>query len=163
MFIAHTDKQTGKTVVENLTGEMPVEQLAAREGWLNWRIISEQEAAELQKPTPEEQLVAMQKQFTDAIQARLDAFAKTRNWDNVYTCVARINSKNPQYKLEAEYMLEAMDDTWDAAIAVLNAVLADERPMPTLEDVFAELPILAWPDEATPDDEPEPEDVAQPS
>ncbi len=118
-------------------------------GWASgtWRVITEDEAHDLQKPSPEEARAAMQQAFTAAIQERLDAFAQTRMWDDAASCALRVSSPVPQYALEARYMLDSMDYAWSIGTNILNAVLAGERPMPTLEEVMAELPELAWPDE----------------
>ena len=96
--------------------------------------------------TPAERLSAMQKQFTDAIQQRLDAFAQTRMWDDAKSCALRATSKIERYRVEGQYMLDAMDETWDTGTAILNAVLTGQRPMMSLEEVLAELPVLAWPE-----------------
>jgi len=97
--------------------------------------------------TPVEQLAAMQKQFTDAIQARLDTFAQTRLWDDAASCALRSTSKIEHYRIEGRYMLDVMDETWDTGTQILNAVLTGQRPMMTLGEVLAELPALAWPEE----------------
>ena len=39
------------------------------------------------------------------------------------------------------------DATWAAGYAIMDAVLAGTRPMPTWAEVEAELPPLRWPDE----------------
>ena len=95
-------------------------------------------------PTPEQ----IQKQFTDAIQDRLDSFAQTRMWDTAASCALRWNSKVPQYRVEGQYMSDTVDDTWVIATQILNDVLSGERPMPTLDEVMAELPPLEWPEAA---------------
>jgi len=87
-----------------------------------------------------------QQEFTDAIQAHLDAFARTRGYDGILSAASYATSTVPQFKAEGQYAVEARDRTWDAAYAILGAVLAGERPMPTLREIFAELPALAWPD-----------------
>ena len=44
--------------------------------------------------------------------------------------------------------MEARDITWKAAYELLEEVLTGKRPMPSLEEVFAELPELKWPEAA---------------
>ena len=44
------------------------------------------------------------------------------------------------------YAVEARDMIWAAAYVILDAVLAGERPKPSLEELFRELPELKWPD-----------------
>lgn len=84
--------------------------------------------------------------FTMAIQKRLDDFAAGRNYDNALACATYATSTNPRFAAEGQYMVEARDATWAKGYEILDAVLAGERPMPTIEDVMAELPPLAWPD-----------------
>lgn len=59
--------------------------------------------------------------------------------------------KNRQRKRqEGETCLALRDATWRACYAIMGAVLAGERPLPSLDDLLAELPPLVWPDaEAT--------------
>ena len=98
--------------------------------------------------TLEEQRAATQKAFTDAIQARLDEFAQTRNYDGILSAATYATSTVPQFQVEGQYAAEARDATWTIGYGILNAVLAGERPMPTLEEVFEELPVLEWPETA---------------
>lgn len=88
----------------------------------------------------------LQKQFTDAIQKHLDAFAQTRNYDNILSAATYATSVIPQFKAEGQYAVEVRDATWTKGYEILAEVLAGQRPMPTLEEVFAELPPLVWPD-----------------
>ena len=96
------------------------------------------------EPTPEEQQAAMQKAFTDAIQARLDAFAQTRGYDSIMSVCSYFGSANPRFKGEADAAILLRDATWAACYEILDAVLAGKRPAPTLEALFAELPPLEW-------------------
>ena len=112
-----------------------------------WREITPQEAEELQKPSPEEERAALQKQAADAIQARLDAFARTRGYDGILSAATYAVSANPQFALEGGYCVAARDLTWAKGYEILGAVMAGEREVPTLRELFDELPALVWPDE----------------
>ena len=92
-------------------------------------------------PTPEE----LQKQFTDAIQCHLDEFARTNNYDNIMSAATYATSTVPKFKAEGQYAVEARDLTWATGYQILDDVLFGVRPMPTFEDVLAELPLLVWP------------------
>ena len=92
-------------------------------------------------PTPEEQQAA----FTAAIQAHLDGFARTRNYDGILSAATYATSSVPKFRSEGQYAVEARDATWAKAYEILGAVMTEQRPMPTLEEVIAELPELAWP------------------
>ncbi len=92
--------------------------------------------------------VTYEAEFTAAIQNRLDAFAKTRNYDNILSAATYVTSTVPKFAAEGQYAVESRDATWAKSYEIMGAVLAGTRPMPTLEEVLRELPALAWPDEA---------------
>lgn len=86
------------------------------------------------------------KQYTDAVQARLDSFARTRGYDSVLSCTSYANSTNPKFAAEAQYMIQARDNTWTTCYQILNEVMSGTREIPTLDELMNELPPLAWPD-----------------
>lgn len=97
------------------------------------------------KPVPQqtpEQIIA---DYASRIQRRLDAFARTRGYDNILSACTYANSTVPQFAAEGKYVMEARDSTWVAAISILEAVQSGARPMPTWDEVEAELPALMWP------------------
>ena len=100
------------------------------------------EAEANRPPTPEEQLAA----FTAAIQAHLDDFAKTRNYDGIMSAATYATSAVPKFRLEGQYAVAARDAVWAKGYELMDAVLAGTRPMPDLEEVLAELPALKWPE-----------------
>ena len=93
-------------------------------------------------------LEEIQDDFTAAVQAHLDGFAKTRNYDGILSAASYATSKNPKFAMEGQYTVEARDAVWAKGYEIMGAVLAGERPLPTLEEVLAELPALAWPEDA---------------
>lgn len=92
-------------------------------------------------PTPE-QIIA---QYDAAVQQHLDAFARTRNYTNIMSAATYATSTVPKFKAEGQYAVEARDATWAKCYEVLAAVEAGSRPMPTLDELLAELPVLTWP------------------
>lgn len=101
------------------------------------------EAEANRPPTPEEQLEA----FTAAIQAHLDNFARTRNYDGIMSAATYATSTVPKFRAEGQYAVEARDLTWAKGYEIMDEVMAGQKPMPTLNEVIAELPELKWPDE----------------
>lgn len=91
--------------------------------------------------TPEQ----VQSAFTAAIQQRLDAFAQTRGYDGILSACTYATSTVPKFQAEGQACVDARDATWSAGYAILAAVQAGERPMPTMAEVMAELPALEWP------------------
>ena len=92
-------------------------------------------------PTPE-QIIA---QYDAAVQQRLDDFAKTRNYTNIMSAATYATSTVPKFKAEGQYAVEARDATWAKCYEVLAAGEARSRPIPTLSELLAELPVLVWP------------------
>lgn len=88
----------------------------------------------------------LQKRFTDGIQIHLDDFARTRNYDGIMSAATYAASAVPKFRAEGQYAVEARDAIWAQGYEILAEVMSGERPMPTLEEVIAELPPLAWPD-----------------
>jgi len=92
-------------------------------------------------PTPE-QIIA---RYDAAVQQRLDDFAKTRNYTNIMSAATYATSTVPKFKVEGQYAVEARDATWAKCYEILAAVEGGSRPMPTLDELLAELPVLTWP------------------
>jgi hypothetical protein len=133
-------------VADGVTPEQAALAMGLGEENINWRVITGDEAATLQAPPPEEQQTAMQKTFTDAVQAHLDAFSQTRNYDGILSAATYATSTMPQFRTEGQYAVEARDATWAKGYEILGEVLSGQRPMPTIEEVIAELPPLKWPE-----------------
>lgn len=106
--------------------------------------ITDAEAEQLQAPPPPTvaEIIAT---YTAAIQDRLDAFARTRNYDGILSAATYATSAVPKFKAEGQYAVEARDATWAKGYEILAAVEAGTRPAPTLDELAAELPALAWP------------------
>jgi hypothetical protein len=84
-------------------------------------------------------------EYTNAVQKRLDDFARTRNYDGILSACTYATSTVPKFKAEGQYAVEARDATWAKCYEVLAAVESGSRPMPTLDELLAELPVLSWP------------------
>lgn len=89
-------------------------------------------------------LAEMQVAFTNAVQERLDAFARTRGYDNIMSACSYFGSANPRFKAEADRAITLRDTTWAKCYEILAEVQSGKREVPTLEALFAELPVLTW-------------------
>lgn len=104
---------------------------------------------EVRPATPEE--LAQRKQqiraeITDAVQARLDAFAATRGYDNIVSACSYATSAHAKYGPEGRYCVAAREATWDALFAIEAEVVAGTRPMPYgYDSIESDLPVLTWP------------------
>jgi hypothetical protein len=84
--------------------------------------------------------------IVDATQARLDAFARTRNYDGILSLCTYATSAVLKFRTEGQYGVDARDNTWATLYQMLAEVEAGTRPIPTgFADVEGELPVLEWP------------------
>lgn len=101
--------------------------------------------------------------FDTRVEARLNAFAATRRYSSINSACSYSTSTDPQFRAEGEYCVQARDATYRKCYDLLGeympAVLAGERPIPTWEEIEAQLPPLVWPDEKVEQVEPEPAPV----
>ena len=92
--------------------------------------------------TPEQ----IQAEVVAATQARLDAFARTRHYDDIKSASDYAGCSVPRFDVEGTYCRDARAETWAALYTMLDEVQAGTRPMPTgFADIEAELPPLVWP------------------
>lgn len=103
----------------------------------------EEVGAHLNPPIPIEQQLRI---YIDAIQKRLDDFARTRGYDSILSACTYATSTNQQFAAEGQRCVELRDLTWTAGYAILADVEAGTRPIPTVEQVMAECPALTWED-----------------
>lgn len=83
--------------------------------------------------------------ITTLVQERLDAFAASRGYDGILSACTYATSTVPKFQSEGQVSVNARDATWGACYAVLAAIQAGERLMPTMAEFVAELPTLEWP------------------
>ena len=92
-------------------------------------------------PTEEE----IQAQLEQGIEAWMNTVVAERHYDSIDTCIARYtDSPNPKYAQEAKAVKDWNTLVWDKCWEILAEVKANTRPIPTLEEVIAELPRLVW-------------------
>jgi len=92
-------------------------------------------------PSAEEMIASVQQ----AVQERLDAFARTRAYDGIMSAATYAASAVPKFAAEGQYAVQARDATWAACYQIMADVQAGMRAMPSVDDVLAELPALEWP------------------
>ena len=84
--------------------------------------------------------------FSIAIQQRLDDFARTRNYDGILSAASYSASGIQRFASDGQYAASARDATWSVSYDILADVESGIRPAPTIGELLAELPALAWPD-----------------
>lgn len=87
----------------------------------------------------------IKKSVIEALQKRIDEFAQTRNYTNAIFAASYATSATPKFSQEGQYIVEARDAMWLAGYAILAEVESGARPVPTVEEVIAEMPPLVWP------------------
>ena len=93
-----------------------------------------------QPPSMEEQ----KKIYENAVQSHLDAMARTRGYDNTYTCLSYLNSTDEIWKRESIAFNIWRDSVWHKAHEILNAFMAGEIEQPTIDEVIEQLPKINW-------------------
>lgn len=93
----------------------------------------------------------IQKRLTDAVQNWMDRRAQERGYDNIASACSYIQSTDTVFQAEAEVCVAWRDRVWRYCYNVLDAVMAGQRSIPTVEELLAELDAerpLVWPEAA---------------
>lgn len=86
-------------------------------------------------------------EIVTATQQRLDAFARTRNYDGILSLCTYATDTNPKFAAEGQYGVTARSATWATLYTILAEVEAGIRPVPSgYADIEPDLPALAWPE-----------------
>lgn len=81
-----------------------------------------------------------------AAQARLDAFAQTRGYDDIKSASDYAGCSVARFDAEGTYCRNARAEMWAALYEMLAEVEDGTRPVPVgFEDIEDELPPLVWP------------------
>lgn len=89
---------------------------------------------------------ALQSRIVASTQARLDDFARTRQYDGILSACTYATSPTAKFAAEGQYCVAQRDATWAKLYEMLAEVEAGTRPIPSgYADVEPELPVLAWP------------------
>lgn len=78
------------------------------------------------------------------IQAYIDTFAHTRDYDNAIYCISYKDSIVPRFKNDAKRMMVYRDLCWAIATDFNLKYKSGERERPTLEEIMNALPELSW-------------------
>jgi len=78
------------------------------------------------------------------LEVHYDAKAKEKRYDNRLTCALRAGYAGP-FQAEGQAFAQWMDTCNAYAYGVMAEVVQGTRPLPTIDDLLAELPVLTWP------------------
>lgn len=91
------------------------------------------------------------KSFDSLVEKRLNDFAATRRYNDIYTASNYKDSHIEKYAMEGQYCYKMLAETYAKCEELLDLympqVLSGERDIPTWEEIEAQLPVLQWPDE----------------
>lgn len=95
-------------------------------------------------------VAALQARLTDALNQHLDAVARQRRYDNRFTCSLRAGFTGP-FQAEGLAFAAWMDVCNLTAYQIMAEVKAGLRPIPTEEELVAEMPTIQWPPSPVPE------------
>lgn len=90
-------------------------------------------------------LLPSENDFKIAVQGVLDAKAQERNYDGILSLCSYASSSNPIFAAEAAAGAAWRDAAWAHCYQALTDVLNNLRQPPTVAELVAELPAMAWP------------------
>lgn len=86
-------------------------------------------------------------EYESAVEQHLDTVAQEYGYNTIYTALSYIGSSNTKWAVEAVALRDWRDSVWLTTHTILNDVVAEIRPLPSIEAVIAELPEYEQPDE----------------
>jgi hypothetical protein len=87
--------------------------------------------------------------YTEAIQSLIDGTAQSKQYTDGNSCATYALADSPpgtNWKAEAQAFIAWRGAVWAQAFATLADVRAGTIPRPTIADLIAGLPVIAWPD-----------------
>lgn len=79
-----------------------------------------------------------------AVQEYLDVYARANGYDNILSACSYAPSTIPKFANEAKACIDARDNAWSVCYQILGEAQAGIRPIPTLAEAVALLPVLNW-------------------
>ena len=83
--------------------------------------------------------------LTAAVQAHLDATARTRNYDGILSLCSYAASTHPKFGPEGLAGVAWRDAVWASCYSIMADVQAGTRSVPTADELLTELPSMEWP------------------
>lgn len=83
--------------------------------------------------------------FQRAIEAHIEQTAQAKQYSSAVACASYIADPNPVWSAEAQAFIAWRSTVWSEVYATLAEVQAGERPVPTIDELLADLPAIEWP------------------
>ena len=103
--------------------------------------ITDAEAQAIQNPPPTQ--AQLLQQFIAAMEYHYDLVAQRKQYDNRLTCALRAGYQGP-FQSEGQTFAVWMDTCNLYGYQEMDKVLNGLRPMPTVSELIAELPVAPW-------------------
>ena len=94
--------------------------------------------------TPAPTLEETVKCYEAAVQDHLDKTARSRGYDNTYTCLSYLSSTNDTWRIESNAFNVWRDQVWGKCHEVMDAVKAGSIAVPTVNELISALPGIDW-------------------
>lgn len=83
--------------------------------------------------------------FSSAIEDHIDDVASSRGYSSAVSLASYTQSTHPGWSAEAIAFVAWRDAVWEYAYGELAKVQGAQRSAPTVSELLAELPVIAWP------------------
>ena len=82
--------------------------------------------------------------YENAVQQYLDNTAKSKGYDNTYTCLSYLNSTNETWKTESNIFNAWRDSVWETCHEYLNKYKTGELEFIPISGLLDKLPKIEW-------------------
>ena len=83
--------------------------------------------------------------FIAAIKSHFDSVAQEKQFDGEVSIATYVTSLNEEWKAQADTFILWRDAVWKYAYQEFAKFQSGQRPMPSITDFIAELPVIQWP------------------
>ena len=83
--------------------------------------------------------------FKISVQSLIEKVAEYKQYQSALHCTSYATSTNIQWKAEAQVFIAWRDAVWNYLYAQLVLIMNKTRPIPTVAQLNAELPVIQWP------------------
>jgi len=109
-----------------------------------YTVVVEAKTAEEMAAEAAAKVKALQDSIVNAVQKRLDDFARAKNYDGILSAATYATSTNAVFQAEGQRAVQLRDDTWQALYNILGQVATQGRVVTSFEDIEGDLPVLSW-------------------